>query len=265
MPAPVRLSVERGYFSGLQFSTDSDAVTWRMVGGRTTYERSTRLYSYQAFATTYATSAASASADGLRVVSQHGMPDYCLKGWESTDAGWMQRWTVSIADRAVESVTLSADGRLFALVARSALGDRWSENPRQVEVWDGVASRRLGTGEYPYGYAPTLLFSPDAAQLAGINDMTLHIWPVPQVGQSRLIRNDNRKDFTAIAYHPAGRHLFASSNDETVHVFDTETWDRVRRFTWQLGKLKAIAVSPDGTLAAAGGENGEIVIWDVDL
>ena len=73
------------------------------------------------------------------------------------------------------------------------------------------------------------------------------------------------KQFTAMAYHPAGRHLYATSNDTTVHVFDTATWERVTRFTWHLGRLKAVAVSPDGTLAAAGGDNGDIVIWDVDV
>lgn len=264
-PVPVRLLVERGYFGGLQFSPDGDALSWRMAEGRTTYERSTRLYAYQSFSTTYAANTATASAEGRRVVSQHGMPDYCLVGWQLSDVEWSRQWMVSIADRAVESITLSADGQFLALIARSALGDRWSENPRQVEVWDGATGRKLGQGDYPYGYAPTLLFSPDGAQLVGINDMTLLVWPVPRLGPPQLIRNDSRKDFTAIAYHPSGQRLYTTSNDETVHVFDTTAWARVGRFTWQIGKLKAVAVSPDGTLAAAGGENGDIVIWDVDV
>jgi WD40 repeat protein len=264
-PTFVRLSVEQGYFGGLQFAPDGDALSWRMVEGRTTYVRSGRTYRYQPFATTYATKAVNASADGRRVISQHGMPDYCLIGWELSDEDWMRRWTVSIADIAVESVTLAADGALFALTARSALGDRWAEHPRQVEVWDGTTGRVLGKGEYPYGYAPVLCFSPDATHLVGINDMTLLVWPVPQLGEPRLIRNDNRKDFTAVAFHPSGHQLYATSNDETVHVFDVATWERAKRFTWQIGKLKAVAVSPDGTLAAAGGENGAIVIWDLDI
>jgi WD40 repeat protein len=264
-PTPVRLSVEQGYFGGLQFSPDGDALSWRMVEGRTTYERSGRTYRYQSFATTYATKAANASADGRWVVSQHGMPDDCLIGWELSDENWVRRWTVSTADIAVESVTVSADGALFALTARSALGDRWADNPRQVEVWDGSTGRVQGHGAYSYGYAPTLRFSPDATQLVGINDMTLLVWPVPRLGEPQLIRNDNRKDLTAVAFHPSGQQLYATSNDETVHVFDVATWERVKRFTWQIGKLKSIAVSPDGMLAAAGGENGAIVIWDLDV
>ena len=119
-------------------------------------------------------------------------------------------WTVSIADLAVESITLSMDGGLFALLTRSALEAGWAEKPREVEVWDGTTGLCLGTGEYPYGYAPTLHFSPDAGNLVGVNDMTLLVWPVPKLGEPRRVRNDSRKDFTAIAFHPSGRCLYAS-------------------------------------------------------
>ena len=61
--------------------------------------------------------------------------------------------------------------------------------------------------------------------------MTLLVWPVPNLGEPRLIRNDSRKDFTAIAFHPSGRHLYVASNDATVHVFETATWERIGRFT----------------------------------
>jgi WD40 repeat protein len=172
---------------------------------------------------------------------------------------------VSTADLAVESLTLSPDGRLFAVIARDALGDRWAENPRRVEVRDGMTGGVLGTGPYAYSERGPLLFSPDGRQLVGFKDMTLLVWSAPEPGEPRLVRNDTRKHFTALAYHPSGRHLFATSNDETVHVYDAATWERVGRFTWQIGRLKAVAVSQDGTLAAAGSDRGEIVIWDVDV
>jgi WD40 repeat protein len=94
--------------------------------------------------------------------------------------------------------------------------------------------------------------------------MTLLVWSVPELGEAKKVLNDTRKHFTSLAYHPSGNFLFATSNDATVHVFDTTTWQRVRRFTWKLGRLRSVAVSPDGTLAAAGGDKGEVVVWDVD-
>ncbi|HJZ56783.1 MAG TPA: WD40 repeat domain-containing protein, partial [Gemmataceae bacterium] len=110
-----------------------------------------------------------------------------------------------------------------------------------------------------------LVFAPDGSQLVAIHEMTLVVWPVPELGEPRLVRNDTRKHFTAACYHLSGRYLIATSNDTTVHVFDTRSWGRVTRFTWKLGPLRTVAVSPDGTLAAAGGNNGEVVVWDVDL
>jgi WD40 repeat protein len=264
-PAPVRMVAEGGYTpGGLQFAPDGRSLWWRRVDGRGGYDRDTRDYLNQSFAISVTSHNAFASASGVRVISQHAMPDYCLVGWEWTKAGWMRRWTVSIADLALESLTLSGDGAYLGLIARNALGGRWIENPRQVELWDGTTGKVLSTGHYPYAYAPRLHFAPDAHQLVGINDMTLLVWSAPGLGEPRLIRNDNRKDYTAVAFHPAGRRLYAASNDGTVQLFDTENWERVERFSWKIGRPKSVAVNAEGTLAAAGGEGGEIVIWDVD-
>jgi WD40 repeat protein len=263
-PAPVRLAAE-GYYSpgGLFFSPNGRSLWWRESYGYRGYTRDTREYRSLPFGGRSVIHRAFVSANGTRAISSHGMPDHCLIGWESEEKDWKQKWTVSIADLVVESITLSPDGDLFALITRSAL-ERPEENPRQVEVWDTATGRFSGKGEYPYAYAPTLLFAPDASGLIGINDMTLMVWPVPQLGEPRLIRNDNRKDFTSIAFHPNGRRLYAASNDGTIHLFHTETWERVERFSWRIGRPKSVAVNADGTLAAAGGDDGEIVIWDVD-
>jgi WD40 repeat protein len=69
----------------------------------------------------------------------------------------------------------------------------------------------------------------------------------------------------AAAFDPTSRHLFAARYDATVHVFDAAGWGCRVRYDWGIGPLRAVAVSPDGTLAAAGGERGEVVVWDVDL
>jgi WD40 repeat protein len=80
-----------------------------------------------------------------------------------------------------------------------------------------------------------------------------------------LFRNDNRKEFTGLAFHPSGRYLAATSNDATVKLYDTSTWQVAHSFNWEIGRLRSVAFSPDGMLAAAGGDKGKIVVWDVDL
>jgi WD40 repeat protein len=77
-------------------------------------------------------------------------------------------------------------------------------------------------------------------------------------------RNNSRKSFTDLAFHPSGRCLAVTSNDGTVRFYDTTTWQLAETFTWNVGKMVGIAFSPDGALAAAGSDTGQIVIWDVD-
>jgi WD40 repeat protein len=80
-----------------------------------------------------------------------------------------------------------------------------------------------------------------------------------------ILKNDSRKTFTALAFHPLGRYLAATSNDQTVKLYDTETWKVTKVFTWEIGRMRSVAFSPDGMLAAAGGDIGQILVWDFDL
>jgi WD40 repeat protein len=79
------------------------------------------------------------------------------------------------------------------------------------------------------------------------------------------LKNDGRKHFTGIAFHPSGKYLAATSNDETVKLYDTNTWEVAHTLTWKVGRMRSIAFSPDGALAAAGADKGQVVVWDVDL
>lgn len=74
-----------------------------------------------------------------------------------------------------------------------------------------------------------------------------------------------RLGFTGIAFHPSGKFLAATSNDATVKLYDTETWQVARTFTWEIGRMRSVAFSPDGTLAAAGSDTGKVVVWDADV
>lgn len=84
-------------------------------------------------------------------------------------------------------------------------------------------------------------------------------------GPVTVLRNDNRRDYTGLAFHPSGRFLAATSNDATVKLYDTTTWTLAQAFNWDIGPLRSVAFSPNGMLGAAGGDKGKIVIWDMDL
>ncbi|MCI0703333.1 MAG: hypothetical protein L0241_19820 [Planctomycetia bacterium] len=74
----------------------------------------------------------------------------------------------------------------------------------------------------------------------------------------------------AVAFHPGGTILAAVGTDESVKLFDTATWKMVRSFAWEIGELRAVCFSLDGTRAATIGKGakkigGKVVVWDVDL
>ena len=49
-----------------------------------------------------------------------------------------------------------------------------------------------------------------------------------------------------------------------VKVYDLGTLKQIHKWTWKLGPLRSVAYSPDGTVGAAGSDDGRIVVWDVD-
>jgi WD40 repeat protein len=262
---PVRLDVESNYQAGLSFSPDGRRLTWQAGNARYTYDRDDRATSSESLARWASPPTAVAfSGAGERAVSNHGMPDHALLGWRWKEGEWVRQWKLPAHELSVGSLTLAPDGGRFAMLTRVTEGGRWWERPMALELRDSATSELLAAGAYPYSYACRLAFHPAGTQVAGINDMTLLAWELPKGGGPRRARNDSRKHFTALAYHPDGRRLFVTSNDETVHVFDTHSLDRVNRYTWHLDRLSAVAVSANGTLAAAGSANGDVVVWDLE-
>jgi WD40 repeat protein len=110
-----------------------------------------------------------------------------------------------------------------------------------------------------------LTAGPDGT-LVAVYRHSFSVWPDADIGRRpHVVKNDSTRHFTGIAFHPSGKHLAATSNDATVKLFDTATWEIGRAFTWDVGKMRSVAFSPDGTLAAAGSDTGKVMVWDVDV
>jgi WD40 repeat protein len=68
-----------------------------------------------------------------------------------------------------------------------------------------------------------------------------------------------RADGTVWFWHPKNR-----TDGSLTWLWDPATLQPVRTLDWKLGKLVSVAFSPDGTIGAAGTEDGQVVVWDVD-
>jgi WD40 repeat protein len=182
--------------------------------------------------------------------------------------------------------------RYAPLTDFSDAGARWShefELPRHSEVWcldakryllvtklDDKRRMRYSTGSLKTG-APRetvenewvgyqSLASPDGRFFVMVMAAQLVMFSTDDFSQPlAIVKNPGKQHFTGIAFHPSGKYLAATSNDKTVKLYDTTSWELARTFTWDIGKMRSIAFSPDGTLAAAGSDTGKVVVWDVDL
>jgi WD40 repeat protein len=101
-------------------------------------------------------------------------------------------------------------------------------------------------------------------RVAGVRTNQLVVWSSAD-GEAPLTWKDGtRRQFTDVAFHPSGAVLASANLDPTVRLHDPATGAVVRTYDWQVGKLRCVAFSPDGLLAAAGSESGRVVVWDVD-
>ena len=123
----------------------------------------------------------------------------------------------------------------------------------------------ISTVRCAYELPGKLLASPSGNLFFVSCRAAISIWRIDDWSvKPRKLVNENNKHFNDIACHPSGKWLAAASNDETVKVYDTSTLEIAKTFTWDIGKIRSIAFSPDGLLVAAGSDKGKIVIWDFD-
>ncbi|MSU78865.1 MAG: hypothetical protein EXS16_12320 [Gemmataceae bacterium] len=67
-----------------------------------------------------------------------------------------------------------------------------------------------------------------------------------------------------IAAHPREPVLATACNDGTVRFWDMKSQREIKCYDWKIGAVSAVAFSSDGIRCAAGGQRGQIVVWDVD-
>jgi WD40 repeat protein len=121
-------------------------------------------------------------------------------------------------------------------------------------------------GSGPYGASVTAFaFTPDESRLAVATGQRVTVWPLARPEEKRLLIPAHGSAVKAVGFLPGGNHLLTASLDKLVRVWDTDTGAELRSFDWGIGRVRAVAVSPDGTMCAAGSDDGRLVVWDLDL
>jgi WD40 repeat protein len=105
--------------------------------------------------------------------------------------------------------------------------------------------------------------SPDGTQLAaGTQVGGVAVWDVARGLWRVRVSVPSAGTIWKLIYAPDGAHAFTASDDGIVRVWDTARWQDPISLDAGEGPAVAVAVAPDGWLAA-GYQSGAIVIWDV--
>jgi WD40 repeat protein len=132
----------------------------------------------------------------------------------------------------------------------------------QEIVW--VLDTETGQDVAEWRGEPSTLTGPNA-ELLYLRGPSFRVLDVLNLVQPAITRtNSSREHFTAAAFSPDGKLLATTSNDTTVTMWDTATWEPIRQYGWEIGRLRAVAFAPDGLTCAAGSDTGKVVLWDID-
>jgi WD40 repeat protein len=198
------------------------------------------------------------ASDG-RLLAARSDTEQGLWAWDSTD--WKELRALWRPPSREE-----AGLRLLAVEpggGRAALG-----NGLLLDVRTGTETGRWGAGmrEYAGRGGSVMAWCPKKSLLAVSNrGKTIEVID-PDRGASVTRLTSPTKYYEALAFTSDGRHLLTVSNDKVARFYDTGTWEARESMDWRVGALKSVAVTADGSRAAAGGGStytGKIVIWDL--
>jgi WD40 repeat protein len=73
----------------------------------------------------------------------------------------------------------------------------------------------------------------------------------------------HQHDVNSIAFTPSGEKLLSAAADGLVKIWSVAARRCDLTIDWEIGAVSHVAVSPDGRMAAAGGELDKIVLWEL--
>jgi WD40 repeat protein len=165
-----------------------------------------------------------------------------------------------------DTVAMAASGTVAAVVERSAFGGSGGRSTLNVSVRNVESGKALFTAPHDTASpVQQLAFTTDGSKLlVRTDDRKVQLFDATTGAAAGELVHPGRPYVTGMAVHPRGPVACARTNG-TVTFWDADKCEQLHTFDWKAGKLVSVAFGPDGALAAAGTEDGKIVVWDVDV
>lgn len=157
----------------------------------------------------------------------------------------------------VSDVVMSSDGQF-------ALSGSWDKNLRLWDLSTGVTTKRFT------GHTKDVLsvaFSADNRQIvSGSRDKTIKLWNT--LGQCKYtIQEDGHSEWAScVRFSPNTNNpiIVSCGWDKAVKVWNLTNCKLKTNHHGHSGYLNIVAVSPDGSLCASGGKDGQAMLWDLN-
>jgi len=201
------------------------------------------------------------SDGGWLVVVEHGLDDFPngqhrMRGIEITPSGGHVLWEddmIGWEEWPSLGGFLTGDEE-FICVSKTGVRIR--------RFADGSIVRK---GRFPAQWVNLPRLSPDRTKL-GVVGSKFYLYDVDDLSHPRrLAVGPTTDEFVSYSFHPDMNQLaMIYTGPSLVKLFDLDTLKLTEKLNWKIGKLTSVDYSPNGALAAAGSEDGRVVIWDVN-
>jgi WD40 repeat protein len=175
------------------------------------------------------------------------------------------------------TVAVPAGWLAFAPDGKSVFSARTDDTagfPHAVVRWDVATGERLGRVrlESPPGGWMSYALSPDGKTLyagahAPLPEAVVHVYDVATGKERNPVPPDAGSEVLAVAVSPDGTRLAAGSGGRegfAVRLYDLATGKLAGRYTGHLGRVRAVAFSPDGKLVASCDEAGWVRVCEAE-
>jgi WD40 repeat protein len=156
-------------------------------------------------------------------------------------------------------LAFSADGRSLAVI----------HDGKEIQLWDTVTRRRLGTTEIPEGVIlpgdphDTLAFAPDGLTLAlETRRGEIHRWDTRTLAPLPTLRAPWASSIRGVHWSKDGQRIQAVADNGLVHHWEAKTGQRLPHSGYN-GRIH-FAVLPGGSRLVIGDHAGRLDVWDVN-
>jgi WD40 repeat protein len=190
------------------------------------------------------------SPDGKHVIS--GDYEDSARMWDIATGRQVKAFNV----KGVSSIAVSPDGK-YALFGGSM----------DIRLWDIAKDREIRTFSGHSGWVRSVAFSPDGKfALSGSDDKSPKLWDIASGKELRSFGGYTQQ-VVSVSVSSVGKKMLIGQEAGLLNLWDISIGGQIKTIKHTLG-VRAVAISRDGTLAAAGGwdfpeSSSTIKLWNI--